>query len=145
MRRFRELSVTAQMMCKALAALYPVLLILGLVVYFFLYPFEKPLPFAVGLLAGSLLSASKVVLLEKSLTKSLDMEGKVAKDYTNLQMAARYFLTIAVLVLAVFFRNVIGLLGTVAGIIALQPAAYIAAWRIRKLQLDPPAPPSAEP
>ena len=144
MRWYRELSLTAQVMCKALAGLYPVLLAIGVMVHFFLYPFEKPVAFAVGLLAGTILSASKVVLLEKSLSKSLDMEGKVAKNYANFQMVARYFLTIVVLLLAAFFRDIIGLFGTVAGILALQPAAYTAAWRIRKLKLDPPAPSSAE-
>jgi len=140
MRWYRELSITAQIICKALAVLYLVLLAIGLVVNFFLYPFEKPLPFAVGLLAGTVLSVLKVVLLEKSLVKSMDMDGKIATNYSNVQMVARYFLTIIVLFLAAFFRNVIGLFGTVAGILALQPAAYIAAWRIRKLQLDKPSP-----
>ncbi len=140
MRWYRELSITAQIICKALAVLSLILLVVGLVVTFFLYPFEKPLAFVVGLLAGTILSVLKVVLLEKSLTKSMDMDGKTAKNYSNFQMVARYFLTILVLLVAAFFRNVIGIFGTVAGILALQPAAYIAAWRIRKLQLDKPSP-----
>lgn len=144
MKWFSELSLTARTMCRVLAAMYLVLLAIGLGVILLVYPFEKPFAYGVGLLLGTGLSALKVILLEKSLQRSIDMEGKMAGNYANLQMVGRYFLTIAVLALAVFFRTIVGVFGVVIGIISLQIAAYITSWRLRKARLDPPPKPKEE-
>lgn len=136
---YRNLTLTAKTMCRVLAALFAVLLGVGLVVILAIYPFEKPLAWGLGLLLGTGLSVLKVVLMDKSLAKSVDMDAEGAKNYANLQMMLRYALTIAVLVGAFFFRNVIGAFGVVAGILALQISAYISAFALRKVNLDKPA------
>lgn len=138
MNWYRNLSLTAKTMCKVLAALFGILLVAGLVVSLAVYPFEKPLAFALGLALGTGLSLWKVVLMEKSLSRSVDMDASGAKNYATAQMMLRYLLTIGVLVLAFFCRNVIGPIGVVAGILSLQISAYVTAFKLRKINLDAP-------
>ena len=128
MKRGIALSKTGAIMCKALVALFVLLLIAGLLVIRFLYAFERPLPFAVGLLLGCALSALKVVLLEKSLSRSLDMAEKDANNYSSLQAILRYGLTVAVMLSAVFLPRYVGLFGLILGVLSLQPSAYITSF-----------------
>lgn len=120
-----KVSKTAATMCAAIGGLFLLFLAAGLLVTMLLYPFERPLPYALGLLLGCLLSAAKVILLEKSIGRSVDMEGKTARGYASLMAALRYLLTIAVLLLVFFFRDVFGLFGAIIGLLSLQAAAYI--------------------
>lgn len=134
---YQKLSLTAQTMCRVLAGLFVILLVAGLVVILAVYPFESPFAFALGLFLGSALSLWKVVLLERSLLKSVDM-GEGAKNHANLQMMLRYLLTAGVLAVAFFFRHIIGPFGVVAGILSLQITAYVTAFKLRGINLDRP-------
>lgn len=127
-----NLSETAAVMCTAIGGLFILFLAAGLTVSSLIYPFERPAQYALGLLMGCLLSAAKVVLLEKSLDRSVDMEGKTAQGYANLMAVLRYLLTVAVLLLVFFFRDVFGLFGAIVGILSLQVAAYITGHIIKK-------------
>lgn len=120
-----RLSETARIMCTAVAGLFAGLLALGLLIIFLIYPFERPFPYAMGLLLGCGLSAVKVVLMERSLEKTVEMDGKTAKTTGSLHSLARYLLTIAVLLAVVFCKGFFGLVGTIAGVLTLQIAAYI--------------------
>jgi hypothetical protein len=124
--RFFEVSETAAIMIAALCCIFFALLTAGLLVIGFAYPFEQPLPFGVGLLTGSILSVYKVILLERSLERSVDMEQGIVRNYSTLQAILRYTLTIAVFLCAVFFPRVIGVFGVVLGALSLQFSAYIA-------------------
>lgn len=126
------LSRTGATMCAAVGGLFVVLLGLGELAIGLVHPFERPLPFAVGLLLGCLLSVAKIVLLEKSLSHSVELEEKNAKNYSSLQSILRFFLTIAVLLSVVLFPKVVGLFGTVLGILSLQLSAYVAGFVMRK-------------
>lgn len=126
------LSATAKIMLAVIAALFGALLGIGLAVTLLVYRFEAPLAFGVGLLAGCALSAVKVILLEKALTKAVDMGKQKAQNYTRLQVIARYGLTTLVLLGAVLFPKVIGLFGIIAGILTLQLASYITGMIVRR-------------
>ncbi|WRS26583.1 ATP synthase subunit I [Oscillospiraceae bacterium MB08-C2-2] len=136
MNWLKNLSPTAVLMCKVLCGLFGVFLLVGLAVTSLVYPFEKPLPFAMGLLAGTLLSMAKVILLEKSLGRSMDMKKKQAQNYAGLQAAMRYLLTILVVVVVVFLPAVFGVFGTIIGILSLQLSAYISEYLIHKKGLS---------
>jgi len=127
-----RISKTASVMIRVLAGLFAALLVVGLLVIHFIHPFERPLPYCVGLLLGHAISAVKVILLDKSINHALDMEGKQAKNYAGLQSILRYFLTIAVLLGAAFLSDFIGLFGVILGILSLQISAYIANAVLKK-------------
>lgn len=133
---FSGLSLTARTMCKVLAVMFVVFLVAGECVILLAYPFEKPVPYAIGLFVGIAHSILKVALLEKSISKSLNYEGQQAKNYANLQALLRYFITIAVLVLVFFIPNIMGVFGTIIGVLSLQVAALISSRMLRGKNLD---------
>ncbi|MDR1438587.1 MAG: hypothetical protein LBJ10_00795 [Clostridiales bacterium] len=127
------LSKTARLMLGAICAIFACLLPIGLAVSAFAYPFEAPAPFAAGLLAGCLLSAAKVALLDRSVARAVDRgDGAKAKNYASAQAALRYAGTALVLGCAVMFPRVFGLFGIIAGVLSLQLAAYIAGFLLRR-------------
>jgi len=99
----------------------------------FIYDFVKPLPYSVGLFTGCLLSAVKLVFIHSSLARVMDMEddGK-AKSYASLQAILRLFGTMAVMLSAVLFPEIIGVFGLVIGLVSLRLAAYIAGRMINR-------------
>lgn len=145
MKWFQQLSLTTQTICRVLVAMFFVLLIAGLLVTLLVYPFEKPLAYALGLALGICSSILKITMMERSISRSLDMEGHTAKRHASAQALLRYLATIALLVFAAFFRHIIGLIGVILGILSLQFAAYIAAHRLKNVNLDPPIEPAASP
>lgn len=126
MKLFPKLSKTANIMLFTVAGVCLVLLVVGLIVTLFIYPFEKPLAFALGLAAGGVMSLLKVVLLDRSIDHSVDMESKQAQNYARLQAIARYGLTLVFVAAIVVFPKVIGLFGAIMGMLSLQLGAYIA-------------------
>lgn len=132
MKRISSLSPTARIMCASLGGLFLAVLLVGLIIAGLVYPFEAPLPFALGLLAGTLLSMWKVILMESSIAKVVDMEGKASQTYASFFAMLRYILTAVVLVCAFLFKTVIGPFGAVIGVLNLQIAAYITGWLLRK-------------
>lgn len=134
-----NLSLTARTMCKVLGALFAVFLVIGLGVIWLIYPFEPPFAYLMGLVLGFLLSASKVVLLERMLERSVGLEEKQAKNYGSLQSILRYFLTVVILLLVVFFPKVFGLWGAVVGLLSLQLSAFLTGRLLRGKNLDQPA------
>ena len=143
MNIFTGLSKTAVVMCITLGILFPALFLIGLLIIQFVYPFEGILPFGTGLLAGILISFAKVVLLEKSISKAVEMDdGGRAKNYANLQSILRYLGTFALIAGAVSFPKIFGLFGIIVGILSLQLAAYITAGVLKakpELAGDPAA------
>ena len=131
MFRNSRLSHTAKVMCAVEGILFIVLLIAGYSVNYFVYPFERPLPYTIGLLTGCALSAAKIILLEKTISRAVDL-GKQAKNYASLHAFLRYFGTIAAVAPAFIFRNTFGVIGVVAGLLTLQLAAFITSAIIKK-------------
>ena len=127
------LSKTAKVMCAALAALCAFLLAAGLSVILWVFPFEPAAAYAIGLVAGTLLSAAKVVLMERSLNRAADIgEFTGARNYGLAQVMLRNMLTLGFFLLVFFFRPIFGLFGAIAGVLSLQPAALITGYLLRK-------------
>jgi hypothetical protein len=130
--RLLNLSETAATMCAAIGGLFLLLLVVGLTVTLLIFPFERPIPYAMGLLVGCALSAVKVVILESALNKSADMAGGQARGYVGIMAITRYALTVIVMLLAAFFRDIFGLFGAIMGILTMQLSAYIASAILNK-------------
>ena len=128
-----KLSKTAKTMCCVLCGLCAFFLVAGITVSVLIYSFETPRAYAAGLLAGTLLSVVKVVLMEKMLNRAADIaEAKSARNYGALSVTFRNLLTVGVLLLVFFFRDVFGLFGAIIGILSLQLASYITGYILRK-------------
>ncbi len=82
------------------------------------------LSYGLGIVVGYAFSVFKLILMERSLNRSVEMDKQNAQSYARLQYTMRYFLTLIVLVGAVFIKE-ISLLGTIIGVAIVQPAAYI--------------------
>lgn len=132
MKFISKLSKTAIVMIASLAGLFVVLLLAGLLVIHFLYSFEEPLRYTLGLSLGIISSMIKVILLNKSIARTLDMEGKTVQLYATLQVFLRYAVTIIVVVLAILFPERIGVFGTIAGILSLQLSSYVTHFILKR-------------
>ena len=122
----KNLTKTTKIMVLAVAGISFVLLLIGLAVILFFYAFEEPLPFALGVILGGVASVIKAVWSEISTIKIIDSEKKNVQGIAVLHYLGRLMLTVAVLLLAVFFRDVIGLFGVIVGIFSLRIAAFVA-------------------
>lgn len=130
--RLLNISETAAVMCAVIGGMFALLLAAGTLVSALVFPFERPAAYALGLLLGCLLSAIKVVLLEKSLGSAVEREQGAARGYAGLMYMLRYLLTAAVLVLAFLYRDILGPVGAIIGVLSLQISAYIAGWIMKK-------------
>jgi len=128
------MSKTAQIMMTAVVSVCFVLLILGLLVINFIYQFEKSLLYAAGIMIGCVHSLIKVVLLEKSISRTLDIgetggnsehDAKRASNIAYLHYVGRFVLTGAVFVLVIIFPGIFGLFGAIIGVLSLQAAAIV--------------------
>jgi len=128
---FSKLSHTAVVMCAVECIQFICLLALGVSTAVFIYPFERPAAYAVGLFIGCLISLLKIIMLEKTIARAVEL-GNQAKNYATLQAVLRYFGTIAAIVPAFIFRNQIGVFGVVAGLLSLQVSAFITSGIIKK-------------
>ena len=86
---------------------------------------DNVLYFAKGIVFGTVFSVLKVILLEKTLKKAVDMGQANAQNYTRLHYSIRYFLTGVVVVVAALVKS-ISLPGVVLGLAAMTPAVFIA-------------------
>jgi hypothetical protein len=81
--------------------------------------------YALGLLLGVAATLLRIVLLERSIGKSLDMEPGRAKLYATAQFLLRYAATGGVLVFAALTPQYMNFFGTAAALASLQLAAYL--------------------
>jgi|GEM_PF-2135176 len=131
------LSKTAKIMILSAAGICLLMLIIGLIVINFVIEFEKSAAYATGIAAGCLLTAVKIVMLEKAINTSLDMGTKIKAGATGtLLFAMRFALTGAVLFVAFRFPAVLGRFGTIFGIISMQLSAYTSNFILMKIQPD---------
>ena len=97
--------------------------------YFFT---ENILAFFLGLLLGTGFSVLKLILIEKTISKAMEMPKEKAIGYTRLHYTLRYILTALVLLIAVFRKEQINLVSVIIGLIILRPAIYISTFKERK-------------
>lgn len=80
--------------------------------------------YGIGVVIGTLTSILKVILLERSLNRAVDMQPQDAENYTRLQYSSRFFFTVAVLVISAIVPF-IDLYGVIVGLVLIQPAVYL--------------------
>jgi hypothetical protein len=102
-----------------------VFLAVGLLAIRLIHPFESPLRYSLGLALGCASSVVKIILLRRSLEKTLDMDGAEARTRGRLHAAGRYLVTMAAVVLAILFRDLFGVIGLIVGILSMQLTAFI--------------------
>jgi len=89
-------------------------------------------PFALGVLLTSVLNAGKILMLERTVKKAIDMEDpKTGKNYVRIQFLLRYLLTAAILV-AAGLTPFISVWGALFGIFTLQISVII----VRVMKID---------
>ncbi len=84
------------------------------------------LSFTLGMIFGTAFTVLKIMLLEKTVQKAVDMPKEKAVNYTRLHYTLRYILTGAVVAVAAVNTKV-SLFGTVLALAALWPAVHAAA------------------
>lgn len=95
-------------------------------------PSIEALFFSIGVILTSALNVGKVLLLERSVKKTVEMDDPNAgKNYIRLQYLLRYFITALILVVA-GLTPFISIWGALAGIFTLQ----ISVVAIRAIKLD---------
>jgi hypothetical protein len=102
------------------------LLAIGFCVIVFVSRFENPRVFAAGLALGWFSSLVRIALLWKSSYGLLSMSGRSAKISLMLHTLSRYTITAMIALPAIFFPEMISLIGFFAGVMALQLAAIAA-------------------
>lgn len=85
-----------------------------------------------GLLFGLVFSIFKLLLLEKTLNKSVDMTAGNAENYARLHYMMRYFLTGAVLVISALI-DIHTMIGVIIAVFSLRPAIFIVNRQINKM------------
>ncbi|MDR1532523.1 MAG: ATP synthase subunit I [Clostridiales bacterium] len=118
-----KLTETAKRLMLLSAAISAATIIIPLVVY--RGDMTETGKYALGLLLGLITTELRVILLERSLDKALDMEPSRAKLYTAAQFIARYVATGGVLIFAALTPQLMNCFGTAAGLLSLQLAAYL--------------------
>ncbi|WP_250278064.1 ATP synthase subunit I [[Clostridium] colinum] len=79
--------------------------------------------FLIGLIFGTIFSILKLILLEKTLNKAMEMTEQKAINYTRIHYTLRYFLTFVVLLIAVY--KDFNIVGVIIGILLTVPSVYI--------------------
>lgn len=86
-------------------------------------------PFIKGIILGSGFSILKIILIEKTIDKAIDMPKEKAVSYSRFHYTLRYFLTAFVLIIALLRKNDISFVAVAFGLIILRPALYISNFK----------------
>lgn len=84
-----------------------------------------------GIALGTVVSVIKVILLEKTLNKAVDMSPEDAKNYTKSRYTLRLVLSVVLIVVA-FKIPCFDVIGVIVGLLLIQPAVYIVNFINRK-------------
>lgn len=112
-----NLSQTANKLILCVIALAT--LICGIAIVFF-----NNLSFCGGVAFSTIFVVVKLIITEKSIQHSLNLDPKGSDNYMKGQFAIRYFMTGAVLIAAALIDQ-INLYGALVGVVLAQPAGYI--------------------
>lgn len=119
-----NISDTGKSIIKIIAALALIALGVGVFVTQVWFKETTPFVYAKGLLFGTIIAVMKLILLDRTLSKSVNMPPARAQNYVRLHYTLRYFLTAVVLVVAALNSSV-NLVGVIIGLVLLRPAIYI--------------------
>lgn len=95
----------------------------GILISFLYYRSLVSLPFVWGTLIGSFVSVVKVIMLDRTVDKSLTMAAKQASNYVAVQQLIRLVISAIALYVGATVEG-ISLWGVVVGILSFQAAIY---------------------
>ena len=135
-----KLSVTSRRMISVICIAAIVFIIAGVIVSLALDTIEddQAIWFALGVLLTSGLSVVKVILLERAISKTLDMDNPTAgSNYIRIQYLMRYLMTGGALALAGIVTRFVqppflNLYGAIAGAFTLQISVIV----VRSMKLE---------
>lgn len=134
----KGLSKTSRYLIISIGVIQAVLLVVGLLVILFAYPFAPPLAFAVGMVAGGLFSCWRVWQMERGFKRTVEMEQEKADNYGKAQFLLRYVASIVFLVAVFLLRKWVSPIGAIIGILALQLASFVVnIWLNKEEKKDP--------
>ena len=131
-----KLSLPAKKMLFVIAISSVTMIVGGIALCLFVpsIPSGEAFPVALGVFLSSALNVLKVLLLERTVQRVMELEtAKESKGYVASQYIVRYVLTGAVLVVAAI-TPFINLWGAIAGIFTMQIAVFFI--RFMKLNED---------
>jgi len=121
------MSETAKRLIIDIMCQFLIALICGLLLNAFI-KFDTQKAFISGLSLGAAVSAGKVFLMERSISKSLSMQSVSAGLYAVLQITLRNALSAGLLICAALI-DTISIWGVLAGLVLLQSAAFSTRWK----------------
>ena len=124
-----RLSDTSKRLVKVMLAICLIALGGGIIVTGIWFPGEI-FRFSYGVVFGCIFAVLKLILLERSLNKSVNMPEGQAQNYIRLHYMLRYFLTGVVLAVAAV-RGISALIGVVICLFSLRPAIFIVNRQMR--------------
>jgi len=117
----------------------------GVLYYSLMADLYEALPFALGVIVTSSLNILKIIMLERSIQKTLGMDNpETGKNYIRLQYLFRYFITAVVLVIVGLLHvyidspRIISIWGALFGLFTMQ-IALIAVRHTKLIEDEPPA------
>ena len=117
-----SLSETVKKLLINIAVHFSIVLIFGILINAYI-KFDTQAAFIKGLVLSAALSAVKVILMERGISKSLSMKSSYAGIYALLQITMRNMLTAGLITSAILI-NSISIWGVLAGLTLLQTAAF---------------------
>lgn len=97
--------------------------VIGMLISLLYYRSIDSLPFLWGALIGTFVSIIKVIMLDRTVDKSLTMEAKQASNYVALQQLVRLGISAIALYIGATVDG-ISLWGVVVGVLSFQAAIY---------------------
>lgn len=131
-----SLSLPAKKMLIIIAISAGIMIVGGILICIFVptIPSGEALPVTLGIVLSTALNAVKVLLLERTVRRVMELETpKESKGYISAQYIIRYLLTGVILVVAAV-TPFINLWGAIAGIFTMQAAVFF--MRFTKLNED---------
>ncbi len=92
--------------------------------------------YAAGIAVGTAISLARVILLERTLKKSLDMPPQNAQTYVASQYSLRMVCIVVIVFIALKTQR-ISLIGLIIGLLLVQPSIYIHGLLDKKNGSDP--------
>lgn len=101
-----------------------------------IYFVSSPYAYLKGIAFGTIMTILRMILIERSTKKALDMDKARSTVYFGWTYLIRYIITGVVLVVAALQPDHINIWGVIIGLLLLKPAAYIVKIRERKSEKE---------
>lgn len=129
---WKKMSLTVKYMLLSLGVLFFGFALLGAIIIKFIYSFEPLFNYIMGLLLGCVVTAIRLIIMDRSIDKTVDMPDKKAKVHYHLMFFLRYGILVLFAVVLVVFHTVFGVCGGVIGVLCMQLSAYGANYLLTK-------------